>query len=100
MTGYETPETLEANSRLRHKLEAIRARAGQMMTLGDTSDSERSQNGFGEQANQRRLYKHPNLHSPSLPQNNWSVSGRDGCDCAALPGSPAHDVAQFRRVQA
>ncbi len=35
VTGYETPEELEANAALREKLERIRFAAGEMMGLGD-----------------------------------------------------------------
>lgn len=35
LTGYEAPETLEANGALVYDLEAIRLRAGEMMGLGD-----------------------------------------------------------------
>lgn len=37
ITGDEDPKTLEANTELREKLEAIRAKAGPMMNLGDVS---------------------------------------------------------------
>jgi len=38
ISGAETREELEANSELRRKLEAIRAKAGPMMNLGDVTD--------------------------------------------------------------
>lgn len=37
VSGYETPDVLEANECLRAKLEGIRAKAGHLMTLGDTT---------------------------------------------------------------
>ncbi len=37
ISGDEDPKTLEANTALRQKLEAIRAKAGPMMNLGDVS---------------------------------------------------------------
>ncbi|MCA0920794.1 4-oxalomesaconate tautomerase [Pseudooceanicola nanhaiensis] len=38
LTGTESPEALEANAGFRARLEAIRVKAGPMMTLGDVSD--------------------------------------------------------------
>lgn len=38
ITGYETPEELEANASLRAKLEAIRLAAGPLMNLGDVAE--------------------------------------------------------------
>lgn len=38
LSGYETPEDLEANNDLKSKLEVIRLQAGNMMGLGDVSD--------------------------------------------------------------
>jgi 4-oxalomesaconate tautomerase len=38
VTGYETPEALEANAALRAKVEAIRLAAGLLMHLGDVAD--------------------------------------------------------------
>lgn len=37
VTGYETPEELEANQSLRQRLEAIRLAAGPLMNLGDVT---------------------------------------------------------------
>jgi len=37
LTGYETPEDLEANQSLREQLEAIRRVAGEIMNLGDVT---------------------------------------------------------------
>ncbi|MEU4692593.1 PrpF domain-containing protein [Actinoplanes sp. NPDC023714] len=39
VTGYETPARLEADERLRHRLEALRLTAGTMMGLGDVGAS-------------------------------------------------------------
>ncbi|KRA47451.1 4-oxalomesaconate tautomerase [Devosia sp. Root635] len=39
IAGTESPETLEANTALREKLEAIRLKAGPLMNLGDVSKS-------------------------------------------------------------
>ena len=38
LSGYETPEELEANAELKARLEAIRLKAGPLMGLGDVSD--------------------------------------------------------------
>lgn len=38
VSGYETPQELEANTLLREKLESIRLKAGPLMNLGDVSD--------------------------------------------------------------
>lgn len=38
LSGYETPEELEANDKLKARLEAIRLAAGAMMNLGDVSN--------------------------------------------------------------
>lgn len=38
VTGYETPEVLEANAALKAKIEAIRLAAGSLMNLGDVTD--------------------------------------------------------------
>ena len=38
LTGYESPEALEANSALKSRLESIRLIAGKMMNLGDVSE--------------------------------------------------------------
>lgn len=38
LTGQEAPDELEANAALREKLEAIRLKAGPMMTLGDVAE--------------------------------------------------------------
>lgn len=38
VSGYETPQELEANVALREKLESIRLQAGPMMNLGDVGD--------------------------------------------------------------
>ena len=38
LSGYEDPETLETNSNLREKLEAIRLEAGEKMGLGDVTE--------------------------------------------------------------
>src|SRR4051812_7431089 len=37
VTGYETPEALEANAALKAKVEAIRLEAGKLMNLGDVT---------------------------------------------------------------
>ncbi len=37
ITGYETPDEMEANAELRAKVEAIRLKAGPMMNLGDVT---------------------------------------------------------------
>ena len=95
VTGYETLETLEANSRLRHKLEAIRARAGQMMTLGDTSDLSVpkmvlvSKPTKGGCINTRTFIPH-RCHKTIGVFQAVTVA-----TAAAIPGSPAHDVAQL-----
>jgi len=39
ITGYETCDDLESNSRLRERLESIRLQAGELMGLGDVSDT-------------------------------------------------------------
>ena len=39
ISGYEAPEELEANTSLRTRIEAIRLKAGPMMTLGDVANS-------------------------------------------------------------
>ena len=39
VTGYETCDDLESNSRLRERLESIRLQAGELMGLGDVSDA-------------------------------------------------------------
>ena len=38
LSGYETPEQLEANSELRSRVEAIRLQAGPLMNLGDVTN--------------------------------------------------------------
>lgn len=38
ITGYETPEELEANTALRQKVEAVRLAVGEMMNLGDVAN--------------------------------------------------------------
>jgi len=38
LTGSESPETLEANSELKQRIEAIRLEAGSLMNLGDVTD--------------------------------------------------------------
>ncbi|HEV7974472.1 4-oxalomesaconate tautomerase [Amycolatopsis sp.] len=93
VTGYETPAELEANSEFRERLEKIRLRAGEIMGLGDVSDT-------------------------SVPKMSLVAAARDGGTVAtrtfiphrchasigvlgavtvatacALPGSPAHEVA-------
>lgn len=37
ITGYETPETIEADAELKSRVEAIRLKAGQLMNLGDVT---------------------------------------------------------------
>ena len=92
VTGYETPEALEANGSLRGKLEAIRAKAGPMMSLGDVGALSVpkmvlvSKAVKGGSINTRTFIPH-RCHKTIGVFQAVTVA-----TAAALPGSPAHDL--------
>ncbi len=94
ITGKEAPKELEANTALREKLEAIRAKAGPLMNLGDVSKK-----------------SVPKMTMVSAPLNGGAISTRTfiphSCHDAIgvlgavsvataclLPGSPAAELAE------
>lgn len=94
VTGYESCEELEANETLRSRLERIRLEAGQLMNLGDVSDT-----------------TVPKLTMVASPKNGGNLSTRtfiphrchqaigvlgavSVATAARLPGSPASDLVE------
>lgn len=93
VTGYETPAELEADEKLRARLERIRLQAGPMMNLGDVTDT-----------------SVPKLTMVAAPRDGGTIATRTfiphRCHASigvlgavtvatacALPGSPAHELA-------
>jgi 4-oxalomesaconate tautomerase len=94
VTGHETPAELEADERLTARLERIRLRAGELMNLGDVTDT-----------------SVPKLTLVAAPRAGGTIATRTfiphrchlsigvlgGVTVAtacALPGSPAHELAE------
>jgi 4-oxalomesaconate tautomerase len=93
VTGYETPAELEADDALRARLERIRLRAGELMNLGDVTDT-----------------SVPKLTLVAAPRDGGTIATRTfiphRCHASigvlgavtvatacALPDGPAHDLA-------
>lgn len=94
ISGYETPEELEANAALRERLEAIRLAAGPLMNLGDVADKSvpkmtlvaKAQHGG---AITTRTFIPHRCHSSIGVLGAVSVA-----TACLLPGSPAAELAE------
>lgn len=94
ISGYETPDDLEANAMLRERLEAIRLKAGPLMNLGDVGDKSvpkmtlvaKAQHGG---AIATRTFIPHRCHSSIGVLGAVSVA-----TACLLPGSPAAELAE------
>ncbi len=94
VTGYEDRETLDANTALKAKIEAIRLAVGERMNLGDVTDK----------SVPKMMLVAPPRHGGAvtvrsfIPHRAHATIGVLGAVSVAtaclLPGSPAFDVAQ------
>ena len=95
ITGYEDRETLDANTALKAKIEAIRLAVGERMNLGDVTDK----------SVPKMMLVAPPRHAGAvtvrsfIPHRAHATIGVLGAVSVAtaclLPGSPAFDVAQI-----
>jgi 2-methylaconitate cis-trans-isomerase PrpF len=94
LTGYETPDALEANSALLDRLETIRLEAGLRMGLGDVSGSVVPKVGIVSSARHGGTITSRYFMNARRCHKGHAVTGAL-CIAAAcrLPGSVAHDLA-------
>ena len=94
ISGQEAPQTLENNTELRHRLEALRLACGKLMNLGDVS----------EKSVPKMTFVSPAIHGGALstrtfiPHRCHKTIGVLGAvsvaTAACMPGSVAYDIAQ------
>ncbi len=99
VTGYESPDELEANAGLRTRLESIRIQAGVLMELGDVTDTTVpkltmvSPPASGGAINTRTFIPH-RCHEAIGVLGAVSVA-----TATLLPGSPAATIAEISNPQ-
>lgn len=93
ITGYETPEELEANAELRAKVEAIRLAVGERMNLGDVTNKTVPKMSLLSPAKEGGLIN-TRTFIPHRAHEAIGVLGAVSVATACmLPGSVAHQIA-------
>ena len=93
ITGYETPEELEANTELRAKVEAIRLAVGERMNLGDVTNKTVPKMSLLSPAKEGGLIN-TRTFIPHRAHEAIGVLGAVSVATACmLPGSVAHQIA-------